>query len=92
MVKANPDNATFLDTHAWVLFQKEEYEAAVSFLEKATRIQPSSTIVEHYGDALFKTGKIEKALEQWEKAKSLGGASKLIDKKISEKKYYDSTI
>jgi len=92
MVKANPDNATFLDTHGWVLFQKEEYDAALSYLEKAAQNQSSATIVEHYADALYKTGQKEKALEQWKRAKSLGGASELIDKKIAEKKYYDASI
>ncbi|MGJ3233672.1 tetratricopeptide repeat protein [Marivirga sp.] len=92
MVKANPDNATFLDTHGWVLFQKEEYQEALKFLEKAAENQNSATIIEHYADALFKVGQKEKALEQWKKAKSLGGASDLIDKKIADKKYYDASI
>ena len=92
MIEANPDNATFLDTHGWVLFQKEEYQEALKYLEKAVQNQPSATIIEHYADALYKTGQKEKALEQWKKAKSLGGASDLIDKKISEKKYYDASI
>jgi tetratricopeptide (TPR) repeat protein len=92
MVKANPDNATFLDTHAWVLFQKEEYQEALKYLEKAVQNQSSATIIEHYADALYKTGQKEKALEQWKRAKSLGGASELIDKKISDKKYYDASI
>lgn len=92
MVKANPDNATFLDTHGWVLFQKEEYQEALKFLEKAADNQNSATIIEHYADALFKVGQIEKALKLWKKAKSLGGASDLIDKKIADKKYYDASI
>lgn len=92
MVKANPTNGTFLDTHGWVLFQKEEYKAALKYLEIAVQKSPSGTIIEHYADALFKTGQTEKALEQWKKAKEMGGASDLIDKKISEKKYYDASI
>lgn len=92
MVKANPDNATFLDTHGWVLFQKAEYSEALKYLEQAVRNNSSATIVEHYADALYKNGQKEKALEQWKRAKSLGGASDLINKKISEKKYYDASI
>jgi tetratricopeptide (TPR) repeat protein len=92
MVKANPDNATFLDTYGWVLFQNEEYQEALKYLEKAAQNDASATIVEHYADALYKTGEKEKALKQWKRAKSLGGASDLIDKKISEKKYYDASI
>jgi tetratricopeptide (TPR) repeat protein len=92
MVKANPNNATFLDTHAWVLFQREEYQEALKYLETAVENQTSGTIIEHYADALYKVGQKEKALEQWKKAKSVGGASDLIDKKIAEKKYYDASI
>jgi len=92
MVADNPDNATFLDTHGWVLFQKGEYQEALKYLEKAAEKQSSATIVEHYADALFKAGQKEEALKQWKKAKSIGGASELIDKKIAEKKYYDASI
>ncbi|HET8860775.1 tetratricopeptide repeat protein [Marivirga sp.] len=92
MVKANPNNANFLDTHGWVLFQKGEYEKALTVLEKAVKLQASGTIIEHYADALFKLGKKEEALQQWKRAKMKGGASDLIDKKISEKQYYEASI
>ncbi len=89
MVKANPVNPTFLDTHGWVLFQKGNYEEARKYLEKAVKINGSGTIVEHYGDVLYQLGEKEKAIEQWEKAKKIGGASDQIDQKIAEKKYYE---
>ncbi|WP_188466839.1 tetratricopeptide repeat protein [Marivirga lumbricoides] len=89
MVKDNPENATFLDTHGWVLFQMGNYQEASKYLEKAASIQKSGTILEHYGDVLYQLGNIEQAIEQWEQAKKAGGASKLIDQKIAEKKYYE---
>ena len=78
------DNATYLDTHAWVLYTMKEYQKSREFLERAIK-QPtgvSGTIIEHYGDVLYQLGDKEKALEQWKKARQMGGNSTTIDKKI----------
>ena len=78
------DNATYLDTHAWVLYTMKEYQKSREFLERAIK-QPtgvSGTIIEHYGDVLYQLGEKEKALEQWKKARSMGENSTTIDKKI----------
>ena len=79
-----PDNATYLDTHAWVLYVRKDFEGAKKVLEQAvaTGKNLSGTIIEHYGDALFKTGDTQKALEQWKKAKTMGQTSDQINKKI----------
>ena len=37
---------------------------------------------EHYGDVLIKTGEEKKAIEQWKKARELGGDSKTLKQKI----------
>ncbi|MFT4032617.1 MAG: tetratricopeptide repeat protein [Siphonobacter sp.] len=84
LVKLYPNNATFVDTHAWVYFVKGEYSTARTLLEKALQLDTSNgTIWEHYGDVLFQLGEKEKALEQWRKAKSLGQTSDRIERKIS---------
>jgi len=49
----------------------------------------NGTIIEHYGDVLYKLGDKEQALEQWKKAKELGDTSEFIDKKIADKKLYE---
>ena len=41
-------------------------------------------VVEHYGDILFELDDKAGALEQWRKASTIGGASKMIDRKINE--------
>jgi len=89
MIEANPENATFLDTYGWVLFQMNEYKEAEKQLKKAAEINPSGTIVEHYGDVLFKLGNTQEAITKWQKAKEIGGASNQIDKKIQEKQFYE---
>jgi tetratricopeptide (TPR) repeat protein len=89
LVKRNPDNPTFLDTHGWVLYNLGEYKEAEKYLEKAVAGDPSPVILEHYGDVLFKLGRVEEAVEQWEKAKGLDSTSELIDKKIADRKLYE---
>ncbi len=86
-----PDNGTYQDTYAWVLYALEEYKEAEKWLLKALLNggEQSAVIVEHYGDVLFKLGKKEKALTQWRRAKSIGGTSDLLNKKIEQGILYD---
>ncbi len=91
-VKAEPTNATFLDTYGWVLFKQKAYTMSKIYIENAVKYSednPSSEVLEHYGDILFKTGEEEKAIEQWKKAKELGSDSTTLDKKIKKKKYIE---
>jgi tetratricopeptide (TPR) repeat protein len=89
LVKNNPDNATYLDTHAWVLYMLGDYKEAKKYLEKALQGEASGTIIEHYGDVLFKLGETDKAVLQWQKAKGLNDSSDIIDKKIADRKLYE---
>lgn len=91
-VKAEPTNATFLDTYGWVLFKQGAYTMAKIYIENAVKYSedaPSAEVLEHYGDILYKTGEEEKAIEQWKKAKELGSDSKTLDKKIKTKRYIE---
>lgn len=86
----SPGQASFLDTYAWILYKLEEYEEANVWIDKALQSsEESGVILEHKGDILFKLNRQKEALEYWEKAKNVGGASELIDKKIAEKKLYE---
>ncbi len=91
LLSLKPDNIEYIDTHGWVLFQKGEYEAAKIIIEKAVKNHSvlNGTILEHYGDILFKLGDTNLALQQWEKAKKLGENSIHIDKKILEQQYIE---
>jgi tetratricopeptide (TPR) repeat protein len=85
-----PDNSTYLDTHAWVLYMLKDYQGAKKYLEKAlAQTAENGTIIEHYGDVLFKLGQKDKAVEQWIKAKKAGETSGMIDKKIADKMLYE---
>jgi len=86
-----PNQSSFLDTYGWILFMEAKYSEAKTWLEKAMENggEASGTILEHYGDVLYKLNDTPKAIEFWNKAKIAGGASDLIDKKINDKKYYE---
>lgn len=89
LIEKHPDNPTYLDTYAWILYMLEDYQQARKHLEKAAAKATNGTILEHYGDVLYKLGDTELALQQWMKAKQLGESSDLIDKKIAQKKLYE---
>ena len=86
-----PNNGTYQDTYGWVLYALKEYKEAKLWLIKALSngSDTSPVVVEHYGDVLYILGEAEEAVNQWKKAKSLGGNSKFLNKKIKEKKLYE---
>lgn len=87
---ASPNQAQFIDTYGFVLFQKGDYTKAKTEFEKAfTLNENDKLIIEHIGDAHFKTGNIDEAIIWWQKAKILNSSNKNLEKKIQEKKYYD---
>jgi tetratricopeptide (TPR) repeat protein len=91
LVKRFPKNSTYLDTHAWVLFQLKEYEEAKKYMELAIEndASPSGVMWEHYGDILYHLGKQNEAISFWKKAEGDDEASEFLIKKIKDKKYYD---
>ncbi len=87
LVKNHPDNISYLDTHAWVLYNREKYKEAKKVMERALTLdKPSAINYEHYGDILYQLGDVEEAVEQWRKAKALGSLNQEIDKKIANRK------
>jgi tetratricopeptide (TPR) repeat protein len=84
------ENPNFHDTKGYILFQQEKYNDALPSFEKATQLEPSSSVfVEHLGDCYFKVGNTTKAVEYWNQAKALGSRNKNIEKKIEKKQYYE---
>ena len=90
-IKLEPDNATYLDTYAWIFFTQGNYKLAKIYIESAISKDTtnSAELVDHYGDILFMNGDKDKAVEQWKKARSMGKESKTLDKKIKEEKYIE---
>lgn len=90
LVKNYPDNPTFLDTHAWVLYTREKFKEARKVIERAISTgQANAVHFEHYGDILFKLGDVDGAVQQWEKARGLNANSETLNKKITNRKIYE---
>ena len=89
-VKAEPNNATYLDTYAWILFEKGTYAEARIYIDNAMKSEggdKSDVIVEHCGDIYYMTGDVDGALTYWKKALEMGSESKTLKQKIEKKKY-----
>lgn len=88
-IKAEPQNSTYLDTYAWILFMQERYEESKLYIDQA--VQNDSTvsvvILEHAGDIHAKVGEMDKALDFWRKARDNGNDSKVLIRKIKLRKY-----
>ena len=89
-VKAEPNNATYLDTYAWILCEKGNYAEARIYIDNAMNSEggdKSDVIVEHCGDIYYMTGDVDGALTYWKKALEMGSESKTLKQKIEKKKY-----
>ena len=96
-IKADPQNATFLDTYAWILFMQERYSEAKIYIEQTLQYDKDSSAVmlEHAGDIYFHTGDTGQAVLLWEKALSKASddseikedRKQVLIRKIKQKKY-----
>ena len=89
-----PNNASFEDTYAWVLFKMANYEQALIWIELAISHSETqtATLMEHYGDILYfltKKDAAVQAIEKWKAAKTLGAGSEQLSEKIKEGKWIE---
>ncbi len=99
-IRQEPDNITYLDTYAWILFMKGDYAHARSYMDKV--VNPARTdqellsdeqlqgnIIEHAGDIYALSGDNETALRLWKLAvqKDDDTGTPLLRKKVKRKKY-----
>jgi Tfp pilus assembly protein PilF len=90
-IKAEPKNATYLDTYAWILFMQQRYSEAKIYIDQALQNKDdsvdNSVILEHAGDIYACCNDSDKALNYWQDAlKGLPDKEVLI-RKIKLKKY-----
>ena len=85
----SPNEARYLDTKGFILFQQGKYVEAKSFLDRACgSVECNDKLyAEHMGDILFMLGNKAEALSYWLRAKELGSANKMLNEKITQKKY-----
>lgn len=70
-IKAEPDNATYLDTYAWILYMQERYEEARIYIDQAFKADSAITsadIFEHAGEIYNKLNLRDEARNFWQKA------------------------
>ncbi len=97
-IKAEPKNATYLDTYAWILFKQERYAEAKIYIDQTLQCDSdtSAVLLEHAGDIYYHNGDRDQALFYWQQAlakaspKSELGAEdrrQILTRKIKLKKY-----
>lgn len=88
-IKAEPENANYLDTYAWILFLQGRTAEAKIYIEQALKHDEdaSAVILEHAGDINAVSGDTETALELWNKAAEKDPGNKKLKRKIKQKKY-----
>lgn len=88
-IEADPKNATFLDTFAWIFFKLEKYGLAKIYIERAISNEknPGHELLEHYGDILWFNAEKDAAKVQWKKAAELEDPSAILLKKVETGEY-----
>ena len=99
-IRQEPDNKTYLDTYAWILFMKQRYSEAQIYIDRVC--PPDSTdevllldptisgvVFEHAGDIAACNDNPDQALRFWILAQKAGGTglTALLPRKIKLKKY-----
>ena len=99
-IRLQPDNKTFLDTYAWILFMKGRYGEAQAYMNKVCPPEATDSVLlsdpyiggvvlEHAGDIAAMNDLTDQALRFWQLAEKAGGdgITALLPKKIKLKKY-----
>jgi len=101
-IKAEPENATYLDTYAWILFKQKNLSLARQYIDATIRVYEeeikenadnpdyrlSPDIYEHAGDIYFMDGNPAEALEFWKKALDIDPKSDILRRKVQHKTYF----
>lgn len=91
-VQAEPDNSTYLDTYAWILFQQKKYGEALQYIDMAVDndTTTSAVIIEHAGDIHAMNGDIDGAMQYWNEALKAGPENEtILRRKIKLRKYVE---
>jgi tetratricopeptide (TPR) repeat protein len=85
-LRLNPNNPSFIDTKAWILYKLNNLEDAKNWIDKALMFNDSDPdILEHAGDIYYKLNKKDMAISYWQKAIDNGKNPDLINEKLNEK-------
>uniref|UniRef100_UPI004056D9FB tetratricopeptide repeat protein n=1 Tax=Alistipes sp. TaxID=1872444 RepID=UPI004056D9FB len=84
VVELEPQNPTYMDTYAWVLFKLGRLEEAYAILQQAVSLdgQQSADLQLHYGDLLAALGKGFMAETYWKRALNNGYNAEAIQRRL----------
>lgn len=92
-IAAEPKNATYLDTYAWVLYKLGRYADAKIYIDQTLKFvndsttsdsSSNSTLYEHAADIYAQLGDYTSAITYCEEAIDHGGDAKALEKKLKE--------
>lgn len=90
-IKLEPNNGTYLDTYAWILFMEERYVDAKTYIDAALKNRDStennSTVLEHAGDIYAMNGMVNEAVGYWKQALDDDHQTEILKWKIENKQY-----
>lgn len=67
VLKAHPNEASFIDTMGWILYQQQKYEEAFTYICKASLIEPGAIEVRrHLADIYQQFGLYDQAIMEWQ--------------------------
>jgi tetratricopeptide (TPR) repeat protein len=82
-LEAQPGNASYLDTKAWVFYRLGKFRDAETYLRQALeKGTPNATVLDHMGDICFQLSDKSRAMEYWKKAEALEPDNSAIREKV----------
>ena len=84
-----PDEPTYLDTYAWILFRKKDFAGARTMIDRAmaNMQEPAADVLEHAGDIYFFLGETADAIKFWEQAFELAPDNQDLKTKVKTRSY-----
>lgn len=83
-----PENPTFIDTHAWILYLKGDWQKALEEqLQAITLAEEQGMVIstefyDHLGDIYYRLGQVDEAVDNWKKALELKPGDEDIQNKV----------
>lgn len=93
-IEKEPEEPTYLDTYAWILFLQSNYIEARKYIDKALKFtedlsDPENvSLVDHAGDIYYHLGFTVEAVRYWKQAAKMDPTSELIRKKAQSQRHY----
>lgn len=68
-VERAPEDAFIIDSMGWVLYQQDDIDGAIEYLERASMLKPYNAVInDHLGDAYWRAGRRLEAHYMWQRA------------------------